>query len=168
MLKKLLLSLLLLAVMLPAHLASAHDYHASITDATYNPRTKSLQVAVKVFRDDLEDALSRQAKTKVKYSSTSEEVQKQLANYVKPRLAFEVEKGKALPVKFVGSEEETDVVWLYVEVPMRQTSFAQLYVKNAILTDLFSDQMNIVNVSHKGKVESVMMQRGDAAKKLTF
>jgi len=148
--------------------ASAHDYHASITDVKYNPRTQNLEVAVKVFMDDLEDALSRQAKSKITYSSKSEAIKKHLADYLNATLAFELEKGKPLNSKLIGSEEDADVVWMYVEVPVQQATLAQLYVKNAILTDLFTDQMNIVNVNYKGETESVMMQRGDVNKKLTF
>lgn len=145
----------------------AHDYHASITDVKFNPRTQSLEVAVKVFMDDLEAALSRRTKSSVTYSA-SEQVKKYLADYLSANLVFEVEKGKPLKQKFVGSEEDADVVWMYVEVPVQQASVPQLYVKNAVLTELFSDQMNIVNVNYRGTTESVMMQRGEVAKKVSF
>ena len=112
--------------------------------------------------------LSRQASTKVVYSSTSGEVKKHIAAYLNATLAFELEKGKPLKLRLLGSEEDADVVWMYIEVPVQKTALAQLYIKNAILTDLFSDQMNIVNLNYKGKTESVMMQRGDDSKKLTF
>ncbi|GAB3537099.1 hypothetical protein GCM10027443_29190 [Pontibacter brevis] len=163
------ISLLLLVVaFLATQPASAHDYHASITDVKYNPQTQSLEVAVKVFMDDLENVLSRQAKTKVTYNSNSEEVRKYIADYLHKTLSFEVEKGKPLKSKLLGSEDDVDVVWMYVEVPVQKANLAQLYVKNAILTDLFTDQMNIVNVNYKGETESVLMQRGDVTKKLTF
>lgn len=160
--------LLLLVAFLATQPASAHDYHASITDVKYNPRTQNLEVAVKVFMDDLENALSRQAKTKVIYSSNSEEVKKYISDYLQKTLSFEVEKGKPLKSKLLGSEDDVDVVWMYVEVLVQKGTMAQLYVKNAILTDLFTDQMNIVNVNYKGETESVLMQRGDVTKKLTF
>ena len=160
--------LLLLVAFLAAQPASAHDYHASITDVKYNPRTQNLEVAVKVFMDDLENALSRHAKTKVTYSSSSEQVKNYIAEYLRSTLSFELEKGKPLKFKLLGSEEDVDVVWMYMEVPVQKTSLVQLYVKNAILTDLFTDQMNIVNVNYKGETESVLMQRGDVTKKLTF
>lgn len=158
----------MLVALLAMQPASAHDYHASITDIKYNPRTQNLEVAVKVFMDDLENVLSRQAKSKVVYSSSSEAVKEQLSDYLRTNLTFELEKGKPLKAKLLGSEEDADVVWMYVEVPVQQATLAQLYVKNAILTDLFSDQMNIVNVNYNGETESVLMQHGDVTKKLSF
>lgn len=147
---------------------AAHDYHASIADVRFNSRTQSLEVAVKVFMDDLEDALSQRNKTKVVYSHTSEQVKKYLSDYLATNLVLEVEKGKPLKQKFLGSEEDADVVWMYLEVPVQQEALRQLYVKNAVLTELFSDQMNIVNINYKGKTESVLLQRGETQKKVTL
>lgn len=148
--------------------ATAHDFHTSITDIAYNPRTKSLQVALKVFTDDLEKALTRTTKGKVVYDSHSEKQQQQLANYIRQNLKFEVTKGKPLEYKVLGSEAETDAVWIYIEVPVQASSLQQLYVKNSVLTDMYADQMNIVNFKYKGETESVLLQRGETEKKITF
>ena len=148
--------------------ALAHDFHTSITDIKYNPRTQSLEVAVKVFTDDLEEALSKFTKTKVVYNSKSSEQKQQLSAYLQSKLSFEVAKGKPLKYNLLGSEAETDAVWMYIEVPVKSASLAQLYVKNAVLTELFNDQMNIVNLNYKGKTESILLQRGEEQKKFTL
>ncbi|MFD2245960.1 DUF6702 family protein [Pontibacter ruber] len=159
--------ILVLALSLTSLFVSAHDYHTSITDVSYNPRTKSLEVAVKVFTDDLEDALSRRNKRKITYSKSGE-VQRFLADYLQSSLTFEVAQGKPLKHTFVGAEEDADVIWAYVEVPLQATALSQLYVRNAVLTELFSDQMNIVNINYKGKVNSTLFQKDDGVKKISF
>ena len=53
--KQLLLFLLLLTVSLTAW---AHAYHASIMDVRYNAQKQQLEIALKVFTDDFEKALS--------------------------------------------------------------------------------------------------------------
>ncbi|WP_439881551.1 DUF6702 family protein [Pontibacter sp. MBLB2868] len=162
------LSLLLAFIVIVSVPASAHDFHTSITDIQYNPRTKSLEVALKVFTDDLEKGLSRYAKSKVVYDSNSEKQQQLLAGYVKQNFTVALAKGKQLNYKVLGSEAETDAVWIYLEVPVQNASVQQLYVKNAVLTDMFADQMNIVNFNYKGSTESVLLQRGDTEKKISF
>ncbi len=159
--------LLTLALALATPAAHAHDYHASITDARYNPRTQSLEVAVKVFMDDLEEALSRRSKRKVAYSQSAQ-VQQLVQEYVGATLAFELEKGKPLRHTFVGAEQEVDVVWIYLEVPIRSEAFTHLYVRNAVLQELFNDQMNIVNLDYKGKVSSTLFQKNDGTRKMSF
>lgn len=148
--------------------AAAHDFHTSITDVAYNPRTKTLEVALKVFTDDLESALSKFTKSKVVYDSRSEKQRQQLASYLKQHLSFEVTKDKPLPYKVLGSEAETDAVWIYVEVPVRNASLEELYVKNSVLTELFADQMNIVNFNYNGTTKSTLLQRGDTEKKISL
>lgn len=147
--------------------AQAHDYHASITDVKYNPRSQSLEVALRVFTDDLENALSLRNKSKVAYSK-SDKVKQYLADYLNASVSFELEKGKPLKQRFIGSEEETDVVWIYFEVPVNSASLSHLYVKNAVFTELFNDQMNVVNINYKGKTNSVLLQKHDVGKKLTL
>ena len=53
--KLVLLSLVLLAATLTAW---AHAYHASIMEVRYNAPKKQLEIALKVFTDDFEQALS--------------------------------------------------------------------------------------------------------------
>ncbi len=164
---KFLLSVLLLLCM-GTGAAFAHNYHTSITDIKYNPRTQSLEVAVKVFTDDLEKALSGRAKTTVHYSRADSKITQQLADYLHSTLAFALEPGKPLTFTLLGSEAEDNAVWLYVEVPVKQTALSQLYVKNALLMDTFGDQMNIVNVNYKGDTESILLQKDEQEKKITF
>lgn len=158
---------LALALTLVSFLAHAHDYHASITDARYNPRSKNLEVAIKVFTDDLENALSRKFKTKVTYSNSTK-VQAYVQEYLNGSLSFELVKGKPLAYTFVGAEQEADVVWIYLEVPLKTETLSHLYVRNAVLQELFDDQMNMVNLDYKGKVSSMLFQKQDGTRKMSF
>ncbi|WP_162428613.1 DUF6702 family protein [Pontibacter pudoricolor] len=160
--------LIAIVCLLASTVTMAHDYHASITDIKFNPRTQSLQIAVKVFTDDLETALSKRSKTKVSYDPASETIKQQLASYMAANMKFELAKGKPLKQHFVGSEEDADVVWVYFEVPVQQATLSQLYIQNAVLTELFDDQMNIVNLDYKGNMHSMLFQKSETGKKLTF
>src|SRR5688500_14334850 len=41
--------------------AEAHPYHISVAEIKYNPKTQSLEIALKLFTDDLEETLSKLA-----------------------------------------------------------------------------------------------------------
>jgi hypothetical protein len=144
----------------------AHDYHASIMDVAYNPKTQNLEVALRVFTDDLESALSKRNKGKISYSSQSEKVKQYLADYINASLTFELEKGKPLKQRFIGSEDETEAIWIYIEVPVKKESISHLYVKNTVFTELYNDQMNVVNINYKGKTSSVLLQKNEVEKKV--
>lgn len=151
--------LLIMLVWLPLQ-TWAHDFHTSITDAQYNPRTKMYELAVRVFADDLEEALSRRHKTSVRLDR-SERVNKLIAEYLQTHLAISASKGARTQQKFIGLQEESDAVWLYVEIPAGKAPIDQVWVQNALLTELFEDQMNILNLEVAGKKHSILAKTKD-------
>lgn len=141
-------------------LSWAHDFHTSITDARYNPKTKQYELAIRVFADDLEEALSRQAKSVVRLDR-SPRVNGLIAAYVQAHVSIAATKGAPAKQKFLGLQEEADAVWLYVEIPASQAPAGQVWVENTLLTELFTDQMNILNLEVAGKKKSVLTKTGD-------
>ncbi|MFC6997689.1 DUF6702 family protein [Rufibacter roseus] len=138
----------------------AHDFHTSITDARYNARTKTYELAVRVFADDLENALSRRNKTNVRLDR-SERVKKLIAEYLQANLSIAGAKGELPQQKFLGLQEESDAVWLYLEIPAAKAPAGQVWVQNALLTEIFDDQMNILNLEVAGKKHSILAKYRD-------
>ncbi|MGV3539630.1 MAG: DUF6702 family protein [Rufibacter sp.] len=137
----------------------AHEFHTSITDARYNPKTQSFELSIRVFADDLEEALTRRHKTSIRLDK-SERVNKLIAEYLQTHLTISNAKGSRPNQKFVGLEEESDAIWLYVEIPAKAPA-GQLWVYNSVLTEIFTDQANIVNVEAAGKKRTVLCRPGD-------
>lgn len=158
--------LLLLLVWLPA-VAGAHDFHTSITDARYNPKNQTYELSVRVFADDLEEALSRRHKTTVRLDR-SERVNKLIAEYLQTHLAISAVKGTRATQKFIGAQEEADAIWLYVEIPASKAPAGQVWVQNALLTEIFDDQTNILNLEVAGKKRSVLCRTGDTQQTITL
>ncbi|MBO3273277.1 DUF6702 family protein [Hymenobacter defluvii] len=148
--------------------AQAHTYHASIMDVHYNPQKKQLEVAVKVFTDDLEKALSVGQPKPV---SVLEDPKPQLATLtsalLRRALVFGTKPGEILPWRYVGMERDHDAHWLYLAVPLSSAPPA-LYLRNHLLLDTFDDQMNIVNVEANGKKQSALFRGGEDVRKLVL
>lgn len=144
----------------------AHTYHASIMDVHYNAQKKQLEVAVKVFTDDFEKALSV---GRPKPVSVLEDSKPQLTTLttalLRRALAFGTKPGEALPWRYVGMERDHDAHWLYLAVPLSAAPSA-LYVRNHLLLDTFEDQMNIVNLDANGKKQSALFRGGEDVRKL--
>ena len=139
--------------------AQTHDYHTSLTEVRYNPKSKTLEVAVKVFTDDLETALSTKHKTKIILSKT-DKIESLVANYVKEKLQIRTSKGTEIGLRYIGREAENDVAWLYLEsaeVPV--TDLKKLTITNRILTEIFNDQMNILTLEIPGKKSSFLFNQ---------
>jgi hypothetical protein len=56
---------------------------------------------------------------------------------------------------------------LYLEIP-KITAFKKIEVKNAILTDMFSEQKNLVHVNYKGSTKSLILNKAKQEDVLNF
>ena len=148
--------------------ATAHAYHASIMEVRYNSQKHQLEVALKVFTDDFERALSTDQPRAV---SLLEDPKPRLSALttalLRQALAFGTQPGEALPWRYVGMERDTDAHWIYLAVPLAQPP-AALYLRNRLLISAFPDQMNIVNLEAGGKKQSALFRAGDDVQKLVL
>ncbi|GAA4315187.1 DUF6702 family protein [Nibribacter koreensis] len=157
---------LLLGILLPGQ-AWAHDFHTSITDARYNPKTQNYELSIRVFADDLEDALSKRHKTSIRLDK-SERVNKLIAEYLQTHFTISAAKGTKPVQKFVGAQEEADAIWLYIEIPAGKAPVQSLFVQNDLLMELFDDQTNILNLQVGAKKKSVLSRSGDSQHTVTL
>jgi hypothetical protein len=165
-----------MVVFIPPHIVSAegkrllHPIHASITTVEFNPKAHTLEIACKVFADDLEEAIKKTTGTQL-YLGSSKEPRTATAvieEYLRRHVQFTDEAKKPFARwKFVGRETEGDAVWCYLEVPNVQF-VKQLTLSNTILLDLHDDQTNLVNVSVGAVRRSAVIRKGKDAETLQF
>jgi hypothetical protein len=161
--------LLLLPVLLLAALTGwAHAYHATIMDVRYNPARQQLEVALKVFTDDFEQALSAGQPTAISLGQSPRPLVTQLTTaLLRKSLVFSAGPGEALPLQLIGLQKENDAHWLYctIRLPRPLTGFT---LRHRLLLDIFPDQMNIVNVEAGGKKQSQLFRNGEETQQLTW
>lgn len=143
----------------------AHPYHTSIADIRYNAKNQTLEIALKIFANDLEKTLSDAAKKPVTLNQTPA-VQAQIAAYLKKVIAIELNPKQVLPLKYIGSEPEADTYWLYAEIRLKSSQLSQVNLRNQVLLETFDDQMNIVNLDINGKKKTLVFRDGDVVKPL--
>lgn len=150
------------------HAADLHDFHVSITDINYNPKTKSLEIAVKIFTNDLEEALEGIGAPKLRMGTPREDKSTDtlLCRYLLNRLKITAGE-KALKMVFLGKEYEDDATWCYLEVTQmaRPTS---LRVENHILLEWFDDQSNLIHLDVEGDKKSLLLRKGQESGKVDF
>lgn len=126
--------------------ASKHPFYLSVTDLKYNEKEKVLQGSVKMFTNDLEDALKKIYRQPVDLINTKDTVgtRKLLIDYLKKRLSIQV-NGSIKNYELIGFEREQEAVWLYIEAkncpPPKKIGF-----ENTLLYDFLKEQMNIVHL----------------------
>ncbi|MDA0314140.1 MAG: hypothetical protein O2829_04840 [Bacteroidetes bacterium] len=152
-----------------AYLSFAHPFYISLTELRYNPTSKKMEVAQKIFWDDLEVALSKKAGSKVDFLNPKDKAK--LETQVKPYLLGHTQvwvNGKLVPLTYVGYEVEEDAAWFYLEstaTPIPKT----VEVQNTLLIQEFDGQQNIVHVYVNSKSpKSLMLREGKERGKVSF
>ena len=136
---------------------SLHDYFVATYQANLSKDGKSIQIAAKFIAHDVENALIESNHPNLKLGSKNEYVQKDsiLNEYLKTKLIFTI-NGKETPFKILGSEVELDEdFWVYIEVPLSETP-KSIKVYNAILTEVFKGQQNIMHWDLEGHKKSLI------------
>lgn len=136
---------------------SSHKFYVSVTEIELNEKEQSIQIISRVFTDDLEDLLQKRYDKNIRLLSTGDqgEVEKEIKDYLDQKFHIEID-GKSYEAKYLGKEYENDMTLMYLEVPDIK-SVKSVKVKNAVLTDLFEEQKNLVHVELKGKTKSLIL-----------
>jgi SpoU rRNA methylase family enzyme len=133
---------------------STHPYYVSVSELEYKPAQKEIQIAFKVFTDDLEDALKAETKQKILLTEDKEEAAKQILinNYLQQHFKLMID-GKKVTYEFIGFENEQEATWNYLLVK-NVSGFKSVTVFNDVFYDLRSGQINILHFKHLGKTKS--------------
>ncbi|MGI4873139.1 MAG: DUF6702 family protein [Janthinobacterium lividum] len=162
--------LLLTFLVLPALAAPRHAYHTTLMELRLNPDKQQVELALKVFTDDLEKALSKGRPTAVDLHSPMALpiIELYLHEHIKVSIPAAPRRPR-LPqeVRFQGMRSENDAYWLFMVVPLIHPT-KELLVRETVLLDVYSDQKNIVNAEGNYKKLSALLRNGHEEEFLYF
>jgi hypothetical protein len=150
-----------------------HPIYLSSTEVAYKPKTKSLEISVKVFSDDFENILSEIYKEKIEIGTDREhpKVQEYIMAYLNKNLKFTADQ-KRLEYRFVGREpgEKSDMFAYYIYLEVKNTApFKTLYIENSMFVEEFTNQLNFISCHTKSKgLIKVVCRKGDLKQKVIW
>lgn len=153
--------------------AQAHPFHASYAEADYRPASGRLELAVRLFTDDAEAALSRQAGRQLKVAGTpAAEFDTALLAHLRAALKVTTTEGAACPLAWVGREvtDGGQHLWVYLECPLPGGP-AGARITQRVLRDTFPDQINSVRIRDHGRTpprQVTLLFTGDAEQVVRF
>lgn len=154
--------LLIAALGLRQDVAAVHPIFVSVTEINHNPQDNNLEIACKIFTDDLEVALGKATGTKVDlfHPKDTALTARQISQYISRHLLLRID-GKPATLSFLGFEREADAVWSYFEVVKLASVPKNVAIKNDLLYDHFKQQINLMHVTVGGKRKSTKLDYPD-------
>ncbi|MCK5068735.1 MAG: hypothetical protein KAR16_14900 [Bacteroidales bacterium] len=136
-----LIALLILALLIPVR-SQAHPLHLSITNITYE--NGKLNIRMKTFRDDWEIGYFHYHGKPVDFTDSENRDLPWFSNYLNERfkIAEKMEmQGLLLEIDSVTLDEDAMTIEMHATLRSEPNS---LYIYNALLTDIYPDQTNLV------------------------
>ncbi len=135
-----------------------HPYHVSVCDVIVNREAKSIQVAQRIFVDDLEIALRKSSKdNSFHLFGDSSQVQKVLSAYIEAHFSLKT-NGREASLVFLGYEMEDDVLWSYQEADI-ENRISSIEINNTLLFSTFRDQQNILHIKYGERKKSFILNK---------
>ena len=152
-----------------ALMAVLHPFFISLTEVRFNPSSKKMEIAQKIFWDDLEVALGKNFKEKVDFLNPKDKAKldRQVREYLLKHNQVWV-NAKPVTLSLLGYEVEEDAAWFYLESSATEVP-KSVEVQNTILLDDFDGQQNIVHVYNQSKSpRSLLLSEGNEKGKIEF
>lgn len=142
-------------------LVEAHTFHTSLTRIEYNEEEQLAEITIQVFAHDLEDILTRRNDKKRVLIGKSPNAETLAFDYLQEAFTLKNNKGEIKELSFVGMEQKTDGVWLYLETKMPEGLYGAS-VRNKIFFDLLQDQVNLVHFKFDDKTVDFTFKSGSS------
>lgn len=123
-----------------------HKFYVSLTEVRYNTQTERFEVSLRVFPDDLDQALMQRSgiRTQLATELEHEKADSLLQAYLLERFSIRAD-GQLVALAYLGKEQESDALWCYLESsPLPAPRI--ISIRHEMLTDVFPEQVNIVQV----------------------
>lgn len=148
--------LMLGALLCAAGAASAHRFHAGITDISLNARTGSTEVVHTYMAHDVEGLLANMYQRQFDLSDPDD--QAVLRKYVEKQFWLQGRDQRRLPLQWVGMTADAQSVTIFQEAEKTTPSDAVL-IHDEVMIDFIADQVNTVNVKEGGAIRTFIFQR---------
>ena len=133
---------------------TAHKYYVSTTLIDFDVKSKSFEITLKVFYDDLELDLNLNSKN-IDYKTDYEYLKELYGSYLKKNFQIKI-NDDIIKIEYLGFEKKRDQINLYMEIN-NTLDEGNVTIKNSILFNSFPNQKNIILI-RKGSFRKSFIQ----------
>lgn len=151
--------------LLAVRAAMAHPFHVSLAEMEFNQEANAIEVALRVFPDDLELALREASGDDELVLERAENLAALVAEYLREAFVLTRAAGDAAPLRWVGLELNVKEAWLYFEL-LAPGELDGVSLTNRLFFEVRPSQINSVVLSIANEVRSLSFTLADPTQPL--
>jgi len=143
----------ILLILALSPVARAHPIRTSFAEADFRPETKKFEIALRVFPDDLETALTAHTGRPITLARTPPPAfDLALLAYLRATFLLRAADDKVPVLHLVGRElkDHDQHLWIYFECEL-PGGLPGVRLSHRVLRDAFPEQLNALRIGQKGK-----------------
>ena len=147
----------------------SHPFHSSIISLKFNDNSRSMEITMRVFANDLEKTINQinDLNIIIDNDDNMQNVDSLIFNYIDKTIFLSINENEC-DLSWIGKEFETDIVWLYLEILDIDKKIKKISFENRFLFSSFEDQLNIMNFYIHGKQKTIMTHKDKPVDILSF
>ncbi|MCB9447841.1 MAG: hypothetical protein H6585_05785 [Flavobacteriales bacterium] len=121
-----------------------HPVHVSVCEVAHNEREHTLEISLKVFVDDMAQALTERTGQEIAFSDdlTDSVHDSLIVAYLADHFTISLD-GKPVLISMLGKDGKGEDLWIYMTAPAG--AFHRMTVRQDVLFDEFADQQNFIH-----------------------
>ena len=133
-------------LLIPLFAFTTHKYYISSTKIEYKKESKTIQITMRFFIDDLQESINSTYSKNIELAlpNEPEEIDSLIINYVSKKLEVTINSNKKAYC-FLGKEYNNDEIYIYLEIENVEFIKA-IEIKNSMLMEIFPEQQNIIKL----------------------
>lgn len=152
-------------------MAWGHPFHVSVCDIFYNPRAQRIELAQRIFLDDLEETLRSYGDDPyldITHPKDSVRVDSLLKAYYTEKLSLWVD-GKLQSLSYLGHERKENNMWSYLETQKKvRRPPKRIEIRNTLLFEQFRDQQNLIKIRIFEAEQTLLLHRAAPQQAASF
>jgi hypothetical protein len=138
---------------------TTHKYYVSTSLYNFNNESNSLQITLKVFKDDFATLFIKNEGIDLDNITdlNSLEIKSKISKYLLSNVSVYLDNNKK-EIKYLGCDQNIDLIIFYLEIDNFST-FKQIKLKNTVLFELFENQLNIIHVKKEKEKRSFILRK---------
>ena len=140
----------------------AHPYFVSMTELTYNPKEKTMEITVRIFTNDLEKELAGfcHCRADLIQEQNHKKMEEILKSYLSKHLKISINRKERVPL-WLGYQNEEESTWCFMEIPTEAPEIIR--IENRILFGTQEKQLNFVRFKKPGFDKTIQLANPESS-----